>query len=517
MSEKHNNLRLRAVWMIFAIVAATCVLLPRAHAADDLTQQLQPSPDGHFLAQPDGEPFFWLGENGWELFQRPDHDEVEAYFKDRAGKGFNIILAVLGGVNGAKNRYGEELLVNRDPTHPNPKYFENVDWIVERAAHYGLRLAIVAIWAAGNQTAGHEPGEGPKIFNPANAEIYGRWIAERYRNKGIVWILGGDSNPLWPDAGLGTRSAIADFRPIYDAMAIGINEGNGGPAFITYHPSCCSYPGTAQPRTSLYLGDRSWLTMNMLQSSHYEHPAPAVQTEVGFDFSWLGPYNYEPIRDEYDAVPARPVVDGEARFEGLTIDNDPPARPEKGMWTAYDARNAAYHAVFAGAAGHTYGCHTVWQFFDPEHNRLEELGSSALPWRKAIASPTAGQLQYLKRLLLSRPYFSHIPDESLVVSDTNKGAAHIGAVRARDGSYAMVYAPQGRSFSVDLKKITGDYAVGWWFNPDTGEATRIYGTFATTSAHEFTPPSSGKEIDWVLVLDDESKKYGAPGQELKKK
>ena len=494
-----------------AIAAAVCVLVLARVNADDLNKQLRVSPDGHFLMQPDGQPFFWLGENGWELFHRPDRAEVDTYLRDRARKGFNIILAVLGGVNGGTNRYGNEVFLDHDPARPNPRYFENVDWIVDQAAHYGLRMAIVATWTPGVQTKGPGYGQGPKIFNSANAEIYGRWIGARYRGKGIVWILGGDSNPLWPEAGFAAPEPIMDFRPLYDAMAKGINQGNGAPAFITYHPSCCSFPGTAPPLTSVYLGNRSWLTMNMLQSSHYVHPAPTVQTEVGFNFSWLGPFNYEPIYEEYTARPTRPIVDGEARFEGLTIDNDPPRLKEKGVWTGYDARNAAYHAVFAGAAGHTYGNHSIWQFYDPSHNKPEEPGSLDLPWPEALEHPVSGQLHHLKDLMLSRPYFTRIPDQSLIVGEAGQGTEHTGATRDREGRYAMIYVPQGRPIIVDLSKLSGAYTVGWWFDPDTGAATRIEGSLSTKSAQRFRPPSDGATRDWVLVLDDGGQGFAAPG------
>lgn len=45
----------------------------------------------------------------------------------------------------------------------------------------------------------------------------------------------------------------------------------------------------------------------------------------------------------------------------------------QGSWTAYDARNAAYHAVFAGAAGHTFGNTSVHLSYDPD--RFPNVGS----------------------------------------------------------------------------------------------------------------------------------------------
>jgi hypothetical protein len=74
----------------------------------------------------------------------------------------------------------------------------------------------------------------------------------------------------------------------------------------------------------------------------------------------------------------------------------------------------------------------------------------------------------------------------------------------------MVYAPIGRAFSVRMSKITGGSVNAWWFDPRTGIATFI-GTFSNTNEREFTPPSKGEMIDWVLVLDDASKNYPTPG------
>jgi len=61
-------------------------------------------------------------------------------------------------------------------------------------------------WAPGLQTVGPAYGQGAKIFTTANAQIYGRWIGARYRDKGIVWILGGDSKPYMVARGSLTRA-----------------------------------------------------------------------------------------------------------------------------------------------------------------------------------------------------------------------------------------------------------------------------------------------------------------------
>jgi len=114
--------------------------------------------------------------------------------------------------------------------------------------------------------------------------------------------------------------------------------------------------------------------------------------------------------------------------------------------------------------------------------------------------------------MLSRPYFTRIPDQSLIVGDSGQDESHIGATRDRSGSYAMVYLPKGQPVTVDLNKISGPRAAAWWFDPRSGAAARIAGDFASKDPMAFTPPSNGPESDWVLVVDDESQGFAAPAR-----
>ena len=98
--------------------------------------RLQVTKDGHYLQYEDGTPFFWLGDTGWELFHRLDKEEIERYLQNRKQKGFNVIQAViLAEFDGLRkpNRYGEIPLNDLNPTKPNEKYFELVDWTIQQA------------------------------------------------------------------------------------------------------------------------------------------------------------------------------------------------------------------------------------------------------------------------------------------------------------------------------------------------------------------------------------------------
>ncbi len=163
--------------------------------------------------------------------------------------------------------------------------------------------------------------------------------------------------------------------------------------------------------------------------------------------------------------------------------------------------------------GHTYGHHSVWQMWAPGR---DPVNNPLMPWTQAIEQPGAAQMQHARALLESRPVLTRVPDDTIVVtgpvptSMPGAGRYRFSGTRDQDGSYAMVYAPVGRTFAVRMSAVTGPRVVAWWFNPRDGHATRI-GTFDNTGERSFTPPDPGEILDWVLVLDDARKNFPAPG------
>jgi hypothetical protein len=204
------------------------------------------------------------------------------------------------------------------------------------------------------------------------------------------------------------------------------------------------------------------------------------------------------------------VIDGEPLYEDHPISFD---AKKFGHSLAADVRRPLYWDLFGGACGHTYGHHSVWQMWTT--NRAP-INNPLLPWFEAIGQPGAGQMQFARWLLESRPVLTRIPDDSIIVTDRvptawpGSGRYHFAGTRNADGSYAMIYAPVGRDFKVRMDKITGSRVNAWWFNPRDGKATMI-GEFPNAGEREFTPPDKGETLDWVLVLDDAARGYPAPG------
>ena len=169
-------------------------------------------------------------------------------------------------------------------------------------------------------------------------------------------------------------------------------------------------------------------------------------------------------------------------------------------------RKAAWLDVFAGAFGHTYGCHDIWQMYAPHR---QGVNGPHFPWYVAIDLPGAGQMQFLRRLIESRPMFDRVPDQSLV-NDARNANDRIQATRGKD--YIFVYSAQGKKFTLNTGKISGRQLVAHWYDPRNGELKEA-GKFDKKAQQEFTPPSSGYGKDWVLIVDDASKGYKLPIQE----
>jgi hypothetical protein len=249
---------------------------------------------------------------------------------------------------------------------------------------------------------------------------------------------------------------------------------------MTYHPG-------GGRSSSEWLHKEAWLDFNLMQSGHGSRDNP----------------NYRMVAKDYGLSPVRPVVDGEPRYENHPVNWKP---AELGWFDEYDVRQAAYWAVFAGAFGHTYGCHDIWQMKAPGR---EPVGLARGTWQESMNLPGAAQMQHVRRLIESRPFLSRVPDPALIASGPGEGADHVEATRGE--GYAFLYVPTGKPVGVVLEKVAAGKLKASWFDPRTGKASPI-GTFAGQGTRTFTPPGTpGRGNDWVLVLDDASRGFGLPG------
>jgi hypothetical protein len=122
------------------------------------------------------------------------------------------------------------------------------------------------------------------------------------------------------------------------------------------------------------------------------------------------------------------------------------------------------------------------------------------------------QMAHVKALFTSLPWCRLVPDvqgELLTEGRGTPGTPNFApAARTDDGAYAVVYLPTPRPVTVDVAKLTGRRHKAWWFNPRDGTTTAAEGP-TVPGQHRFRPPSDGADDDWVLVLHDEAKAFGA--------
>lgn len=386
----------------------------------------------------DGQPFFWLADTAWQMTHVLDRDEIDLYLQTRARQRFNVVqvvcLAEFGGLVDP-NAYGHYALKDFDPTQPQDAYFEHIDWAIARAAELRIYVALLPTWGDKFNPKWHKK-DPRKIFTPENAHVYGQWIGRRYKDvPSIVWVLGGDRH-LETD----------EHRQIVRAMAEGIKKSDGGAHAMTFHP-----PGGSS--SSQWVQDEAWLDFHMLQSGH-----------TGRD-----PANWNMIAADLAREPKRPVLDGEPCYE-----DHPCFRPNwsefDGWFNDYDVRKAAWRALFAGACGHTYGCHDVWQFFDPV--KRDAINRARTPWQDAINLPGAYHMQYVRALADSRPANVGKRWESLYIT------------AGKDAGFF-----RNKSYRVAL------------FDPRNGEMTDA-GVSNAGKEVVAQLPSGGP--DWVVVLDQMS-------------
>ena len=461
------------------VLTALALSLCLAQAA---LPSLKVSENKRFLVTADGQPFFYLGDTTWELFHRLNREEAIQFLDNRAARKFNVLQSVaIAELEGHTdpNAYGHRPFVDLDVTKPavndGPQndYWDHVDFIVTEANKRGLYLGFLPTWGR----FWHDTNNDRKpLFTVANAEVYGEWLGKRYKDAGLIWILGGD------------RSVDSDEqKEIIRAMAKGLRKGDGGAHLQTFHP-----PGGSG--SAKWFHDDAWLDFNMRQNGHTAE--------------FTG--RYDATRVDYDRTPTKPVLDGEPIYEDHPVSFD---AKKLGHSIAGDVRRPLYWNLFTGAFGHTYGHHSVWQMWSPGKG---PINNPLMPWSEAIDQPGAAQMQHGRALMESRPFLTRIPDDSIIVTDrvatSVPGAGRYRFVATRDesGTYAMVYAPVGRSFKVNMGVIKGAKVKAWWFNPRDGKATAI-GTFDNKGEREFIPPNKGEMLDWILVLDGAAKEYPAPG------
>ncbi len=452
--------------MVFAVA-----MILNVSAQTVTPARLKISANHRYFTTSDGKPFFWLGDTGWLLFEKLTREEADKYLTDRQQKGFNVIQVMVLHDLGITDAYGDSALIHKNVATPRViagnsladktyDYWDHVDYIVDLAASKGIYIAMVPVWGSVVKA---------KKVNQAQAKAYATFLAERYKSKpNVIWMNGGD---------------IPGSDSIKVWKTIGATLHTVDPEHLeTFHPR-------GRTQSSIWFHKEDWLSFNVFQSGHRNYKQDTSKT----DFKY-GEDNWKYVNSDYKKIPIKPTLDAEPSYEGIPQGLHDTLQPR---WTASDVRRYAYWSVFAGGAGYTYGDNSVMQMHLPK-DKGSAYGAKAY-WFDAINDPGSSQMQYVKKLLLSRPYFERVPDQTLIASKQGVKYNYLIATRGKD--YAFIYTYNGRNIPVAMGKIEGQKVKASWYDPRTG-STQVIGTFTNSGIHEFNPPGEIKNgNDWVLILD----------------
>ena len=436
--------------------------------------KLKVSEEGRYLKHENGTPFFWLGETGWLLPQRTTRDEVDFYLEHCRQKGYNVVQIQTLNQVPSFNEYGQSSMpdgfdfskIDREGVYG---YWDHMDYIVETAARKGIYIGMVCIWGS--------PVQAGKM-DVCQAQSYGKFLAERYKkHPNIIWIIGGDIR--------------GDVKPeVWKALANAIRDLDKD-HLMTYHP---------RGRTSSvdWFHNEHWMDFNMFQSGHRRYGQRWGDGDYPIEEN-TEEDNWRFVDRGLTFEPAKPIIDAEPIYED--IPHGLHAKYEA-RWNQHDVRRYAYWSVFAGSFGHTYGHNSIMQFYKPG------VPGSFFPsksWYDSMEDPGFVQMQYLKQLMLTFPFFDRVPDQSIIAGDAGYRYDRLIATRGKD--YLLVYNYSGRPMQIDLSKISGAKKKVWWFNPKNGNYEFI-GEFEGQNIHKFQADVAYMAgNDRVLVAVDAAKEY----------
>lgn len=463
--------RTRAV-LLFSALASPAVCVAAGNIGN--LYPLSVDPTHRYLVNRKGGSYLIQGDSAWSLIVGATNEEVEKYLADRQAKGFNSILVNLVEHKFCKyppnDKEGEGPFgVTSDFSTPNEKYFAHADWVIHQAAKHGIMVILFPLYLGAEGT--NEGFFREALANgPAKCRAYGEYVGKRYRDfDNLIWAIGGDRDP---------KEALEDV----EALASGIRS-------IDHRHLMTAHCRSEHSAARVY-GTDGWLDLNSTYTYQLVHPK---------------------LLEDFNRRPVRPYFLVETTYEG------------EHNSTPLQIRRQAYWAVLSGATGQVMGNCPVWGFdYFVNWESGDDNTNSGEVWpftnrdrpsdvKRGLDSTGSKQLAFLHKLFDSRPWYRLIPDQthSVVTHGLGEltGTDYLAAARADDGSTMMAYMPTARTITVDVSKIGGEQAKAWWVSPRTGTATAS-GSYPTQGSRDFSPPGPG---DWVLVLDDSSRRFTPPG------
>jgi len=411
---------------------------------------LKVSKNGRYLVDRFESPFLMNADAGWTLLHKLKIEEVRVYFSNRKAQGFNtIFLQLLPPKPDGSNVYGEApFQPQSDFSAPNDSYFRYVENVIREAAKMQLLIALAPAWLGCCRANWHDV----QYQNGAEkCHFYGAYLGNRFKKyHNVVWIMGGDRDPLREEQAQRTV-----------AMAI---KTAAPKQLITYHAAA------AHSSTDVFSGEQ-WLDFSMIYM-HFQNKQGGGANET--------PQVYEAALTEFQKVPRRAFVLGDAQYENENLGND------------FMMRRQIYWTILNGGSGQCYGSST-WEF--------------SSNWRTIMALPGVNQMGIFYKIFSGLPWYIFRPDISNDILLEGRGVIggddYATVAVIPNHRMAAIYLPTGRTVRVNIEKIKGSNIRALWINPRTNKRW-IGGYFKPQGSRELTPPTLDE--DWLLLVGNVGRK-----------
>jgi hypothetical protein len=430
---------------------------------------LKPSANNRYLTYADGTPFYWLGDTHWsgfniaERFNESNDARFSSMFKGlidrRTEQGFTVWKAeTFANNNEASNPPSNEggPAWNNDKffIDLNPGFWQNIDLRIQYLSSKGMVISMAQGIGRSMKDASVE----------SDHKRLARYILARYGAYPTVWITAQEYSasacgPCWANV----SAYVFDLDPYNRANSMHNAAWNP----ISYH-------------------DQVWYGFVTLQQGH---------NQVSTVDHWLAQYN---------AVPARPVLEDEANYEDII-----PPYGGGTVTSKWKTRQSAWQSQIAGTFGFTYGAQGIWwgcyTAQDPNFNCGS--GSDARAWYTAIDFPVGEQMSYMAQFWTSFDWWTLMPDENAIIwisapTDTQR------PYQKSDGNnrtLIIAYLPiqlNGTVYNGTVRNLspTGVYT-SKWFNPRNGTYTVIgEGWIPSKDGLWNIPTQPTAADDWVLMI-----------------
>ena len=471
------------------------------------------APGARFLAHADGTPFYWLGDTHWSGFSSAEHwadsnNHSVALFGPHRDSMFQQMVdtRVAQGFTAWK---AETFVVNADEGGNPPVNEGGAAWVNGSAGY--LNALNPGFWQAIDRRAAYVTQQGGLLLSLAFAGIgrglqdvrvqeaplhaLARYAVARYAALPVVWTT-------CQEYCTGTAEVSAAWGRIA-AVQFALDPYRRP---TTLH-NCASNPIPAF-RGAL------WYGLATLQQGH--HRVDGVE-------HWL---------TQYDATPAKPILEDEANYEGLGPPYGASAVP------GWMTRQSAWQAQVGGAFGFTYGGAGVWWACWNDTDANGNCGAVGTEYHKSwyegmLLEVGAAQMGHMARFWRTLQWWRLAPDGAAIAwhnrSDLATQRPYQKASRGELDTYDAIVAYLPAASTPSSCRCGGGGALAYngtvrgllpgraysavWFDPRGGTATPIGppGFRASAEGEWKLPPQPDADLDWVaLVMCDGDGTAAAP-------